>query len=243
MADAIQDVLDRLVWVVYVDLGYVSNKKDEIIKRLDVKYKKFSKLNNGINHTLAENLKLIKYILKYQETHSNDEVNVCCNIVDVKGNLMINPISKVLYYDYLGLDYLRAARKAINEQKVIGEDFGEQWLQYLKNQSKFSKKERRHIEFLLEESQRAFEEAMEIIEGDILWEGYIKYNYARVVLLNYIFGFKKTSKKEVLHVVKESVRARQKVLILCSSEESYLYIKLKGELKAAEILYNNIKYL
>ena len=97
----------------------------------------------------------------------------------VRGTMLKNPISKVVYFDYLGLFYMHKAEKLMTselEQSVYSVDGLKACLSgNLKNAE-------RVIEYL-KMALKEFQTALNVIGDDIMWNSFIQYNIARVSLL------------------------------------------------------------
>ena len=184
--DRIQDILDHILWYAYVDTKESQYKEhvQEIMDILDNRYKSFSSISNGNQYMLQEHIKLIMNVLNYQSVVREGPIlDPKGEMLNIRGRMFTNAISKTVYYDYLGLEY---HKKAISFLKSITGFEGEEFL--LENMKKikehaYSEDERNELEIYLTKAKEAFEEAMISSADDILWKGYITFNKARIDLL------------------------------------------------------------
>lgn len=278
-ADRIQSVLDHLLWYAYVDKDNKTYKRHIkiLIFLIEKKYKKFSVISNGNQHILNEHIKLIKRVLEYQEKSVGSTVGENKeSILNIRGRMFTNPVSKTLYYDYLGLEFYNTAKKLLEvELELDGDIFTTQNMNKIRESKKekdSSKKEKRiELSMYLEKAQKAFEKARESSEEDILWNGYITFNLARVELLAALVEdeFKENWSKSIeaaeyarFTVLKLFVGgqgkddvekrhaeyiAKKKGNVLSTKKEdndekiSYLETQFKQEHEYAKMLYYNMK--
>lgn len=243
LADSIQAVVDHLIWFAYTDSSneFVKKMSKDIIERIDKSYEKFSKVSNAVKYAFHENLELIKYVMKYQKSAKESTEYKSCELVNIKGKMIQNPISKIVYYDYLGLDYRRSAAQCLNAL-VPGEKAKEFSLENMRKLKENAKsQDLTKAKFLLEEAKEAFEKAVEYAEGDILWDGYVSYNLARVSVMYYLIEPEKYDKQKVLEDIEKAVYARKKVLNIYDVGNGYICNRLKDELARAEVLLENVK--
>lgn len=239
--DCVQVVIDHLLWFAYIDIQEESCQK-KIQKLINELYKTFTKLNawsNGKQYLLDENLKLITYVLIYQASRKNLEYIIeKGELNNIRGKILSNPVSMTIYYDYLGLEYRSKAVNCIKEICSIEDD------EYLINNmiiiqnKKFSDEQLNKITFYLNKSIDYLYKAEIIAKDDLLWEGYIKFNIARVILLKSLID--KLDKSDFEMSIDEAIYARRSIHYIFFSnqdcENSYLFLQFKKELYYSEII-------
>ena len=116
--DFLQYFLDRLLWLAYLD----SKREDyqasvmQIIEKIEKKYNEFNAISNGNQYVLREHIKLIKNTLNYQSvSHEGKELDANGKMLNIRGRMLVNGVSKTIYYDYLGLEYHKKALQKIRE--------------------------------------------------------------------------------------------------------------------------------
>lgn len=239
-ADSIQYVIDRLIWLAYIDRSdykYAKEKK-KLLKRIEKKNKRHCKLSNGMQYTLNENIKLIKYVMQYQQNADSDDYKTS-NIADIRGRMIQNPVSKIIYYDYLGLDYRKQAKMLLNVSGTAANEFSVENMTKIKEHS-YKIEELDKIKLLLGIAEDAFYKAEKYAEGDILWEGYIKYNLVRILIVYFLIEDEKIQGEQLLEKLEEVINARMRVCLIYKNKEGYLATKLQEELNSAKALYSNV---
>lgn len=246
----LQRIIDNLIWLAYVstDSEIYKNAMKKLRKKIDGEYRKYSELSNGIQYTLEEHINLINSVILYIErsTTINDvksqgfaEVS---SLEDVRGGMIQNPVSRTVYYDYVGLSYHKKAKaiiyKAIGDFNIPNEREPEYYVKIYGH--RFSEDEFLCIETLIEKSKKAFELGMAAAEGDLLWEGYIMYNRVRVRLLELVVF--KPKRLELFNEAKEELqrvkKIRKKILFLYAVSNSYIGEKLQYEVDLIDQLCN-----
>jgi len=108
--DFLQYFLDRLLWFAYLDTKREDYQASvmEIIEKIEKKYNEFNAISNGNQYVLREHIKLIKNVLNYQSvSHEGQELDANGKMLNIRGRMLVNGVSKTVYYDYLGLEYQR----------------------------------------------------------------------------------------------------------------------------------------
>ena len=232
-ADWLQKIIDNILWIAYVDQEDESYKvaKRRLISTIDNEYKKYAELSNGIQYTLGEHIKLIKNCLMYIEWSmgSSQKGMFLSRLEDVRGGIIRNPVSRTVYYDYLGLSYHKKARAIIMDAiRKSGEkgEVSEREGKFYKiiDELSFDELSLSHIKILLDKSLDAFDKAREASSSDILWDGYIRYNRIRIVLLKYVL-YKNESEITAEEISRELTlvkEIRENIKYLYTNGEEYL---------------------
>lgn len=244
--DSLQFLIDRLLWFAYVDTKNAESSIAiaEIINKFERKYYDFNSISNGNQYILKEHIKLIKNVLNYQSVaHEGKEIDANGEMLNIRGRMLLNSVSKTIYYDYLGLEYYK---KALNKLKDITKFSGEEFIkENMKIISSFnySESEKMEINGYLQEAQTAFNNAILSSESDILWKGYISFNKARIDLLCCLVNndFSQTQKWETS--ICKSIENRyfvKKVFLSNDQPCSFLELEFEKEYIYAEALYLSI---
>lgn len=233
-ADWIQTIMDHIVFFAYCDFD--SDEREKLKKSLDKEKGKYEGIGSEVKIILNENISLIKYVLDYQK---RDKDNSNRHIEDVRGEMLGNPVAKIVYYDYLGLDYLHMAgdimNKKVGKHKVFSEDYFKSWRQ----NNTFKEKEK--CLSILDEANKYFESAIRLTQDDLMWDGYIKYNLVRVNIMRFLLlnnKAKKIAYGNILKSLNTTILARKKVCHLFS-ESGYLYDQFQKELQMVIDLKSN----
>lgn len=189
-ADYLQNILDHLVFFGYVDFNkYVEIECDGLIKTIKEEAGRYKEISNGIKYQLDENIKLIEYVLKYQKIRNANRNSHFSKLENIRGSMLKNPVSQILYYNYLGLDYKNKIIRILKVENDNKEEFGIEWLKIIMCQN-YSTEEISKISFLIDRAENCFQKAYEKAKDSILWEGYISYNKVRVDIIKYLLDIK-----------------------------------------------------
>lgn len=242
--DRIQEILDCILWYAYTDTKNEKYKEHTriIIGYLDENYKKFNAISNGNQYILSEHIKLIKNVLKYQEvTHTGGKPDPSSEMLNIRGRMFQNAVSKTIYYDYLGLEYHKKAVALL--RSLIGFE-GTEFMQ--ENMGKiaghsYSESDKRELFLYLSKAREAFEKAAESSADDILWKGYITFNKARIDLLRLVLLNKFDENWD--KGIREAIYSRYGVMKIFApkGEKSFLHKEFEKEYYYAEATYVSMR--
>lgn len=244
--DTLQFLIDRLLWFAYVDLkdSECNNAINELINSLEKRYYEFNAISNGNQYVLREHIKLIKNVLHYQSiTHEGKEIDANGEMLNIRGRMFMNSVSKTIYYNYLGLEYYKKATNKLKEiTKIDGEEYIKKNMKII-TEFHYSESERLEIEGYLKEAQNAFDKATLSSEDDILWKGYISFNKARVNLLgclvNNCFSPDKSWEQGILKAIEDRYFVK-KIFISNTESLSFLELEFAKEYVYAKSLHLSI---
>lgn len=205
LCDRVQNFMDNLIWVAYAKESSRNNlnvtMSPQVVQKLrnylDSLYREaqgYAKLNSGIRYVLMENLGLIECVLKYL-TRSDEFLSTRRSskktIADVRGGMIRNPVSQVVYYDYLGLHYLDRAAKMIqealsNDEPVVYKASGARLLRSLT----IAEDKLDVVAAYLGRAHENFENASSKMQDSLLWKSYIQYNECRAKYLEVALGLR-----------------------------------------------------
>lgn len=239
-SDNLQNIIDSILWFAYTDVrsSECQSKAKELTELLDKKFLEFDRITNGNQYLLMESIKLIKYVLYYQGNRDTSDFNPKFDLINIRGKLLRNPISKIIYLDYLGLSYNAKAIALVKDIcKLNGQVFLPENIKKIYNTDFKDKYE--HINLYLQRAHKAFAMARELSEDEVLWEGYIKYNLARVLLMKALVN--KSSFEEWELLIAETIEARHRVAVLFGDlikdgENSYLINSFEKELYLSKMV-------
>lgn len=242
-ADSIQNIIDSILWFAYTDVRSekCQKKAEELIRLLNDKYEEFDQISNGNQYLLQESIKLINYVLYYQGNKDTPLYDSKYDLINIRGKLLRNPIAKIVYYDYLGLSYNVKAIAIIRSRcSISGQPFLKENIKRIYKTNFQSDLEK--INMYLDKAEKIFSQAKELAEEEILWEGYIKYNMARVVLMRALVN--KSDFEEWDKLISETIVARQRIVMVFEDLvdeplESYLIQQFEQELYLSEIVKKN----
>lgn len=196
-------------------------KVDEIIHLIKKRQEALDSVSLGNLTLINETVKLIEAVMNYQQlmhkSKSNKD-NIPHDILDVRGNMLKNAVSKTVYYNYLGLFYNKKAMGVIKECLQLEEsDFlsieGHKTLLEKKKSTRISDKDKELLSIYLSESKKAFHTALECIQDDKMWNGFILYNDARTTYFYQLF-FPEKKLPNWEELLNEAIVARAQLNIL-----------------------------
>lgn len=209
IADNVQEVANLLVLVPYfikannqelssVNLDRVSVLLDTIKCQVD----NFKEISDGSCKLLEETIKLIESIFAYQRV-GNQKADPS-KLLEIRGSIFVNPVTIILYNDYLGLYFLKRAHNLLcNHQTNLS------WKQMADNANRCSSDDRAMALVYCDKAIDAFKHAKDNVGDDMIWTGYICFNIARAEymkqLLNESFGDTLTNDWETS--INESIRS------------------------------------
>lgn len=256
-SELLQKMIDSLIWFAYIDDDEQTKRRKNLLYQqlYEIYQKDYSDLSSKIKYLLGENLKLIQAVILYQDASRKHEYEIS-GLENVRGEMLPNPISKIVYYDYLGLDYRRKAEKVLRDsnpvlqEKVDGnwkvEPFSREYLEQIWSNT-YEGDERKHFQILIERACECFGEASRLANGNVLWEGYIEFNKARADIMCFLVlhgdeedVWKKL--QELEKTIEKVIYARRRVVhLMCNQSSpdgkvSYLDQMFQKELQMAETL-------
>ena len=249
-ADHLQRVVDSLVWFAYVTNDQGTNERIRVLcRKLRAPFEgAFTDMSSGVCNLLSENLKLIEAVLGYQRVR-NGANTMLSSLEDVRGGVLKNPVSKTVYYDYLGLHYRRLASQVMNPG-LDGDEFSEGNMRKAADGNR-DEDTSRHCEILSDRARWCFMQAEKVSGDNLLWISYISYNMMRVRIMIYLLHAREMPAGEGLELrgqiacgLDEMVRNREEAeYLFCGSRkrsavaaESYLEARLRAETDLARKL-------
>ena len=238
-ADSIQNMIDHIIWFAYLDFSNEDFRKnyDKMMRCAEKRLRHYSKLSNGIQYTLHENVKLIKYVLGYQ-MNRNLSYGYITSLEDVRGGMIRNPMAQIVYYDYLGLHYRRKAAELLKTCGCKTPEFSREYMQFVRDYE-FSEGTKRNIHLLLNHAETDFTRANEIAKDDILWKNYLFFNVVRTKIMVWLLEGNNSpvSYEQIENLLNETIRVRREVKFFYDSiAGGYLKSMFEKECEYAEKL-------
>lgn len=199
LADSVQEVADMMIFVPFLirvneDKNLTADRYQKTINNLMVtincRVKKYEAISDGSCKLLNETLKLVEYVFYYQLKSAQEKADPS-KLLDIRGSLFVNPVSIILYNDYLGLYYLQEAiglldpetkeekkdKKEKDKKKLLGES-----TEFIISQrDKIDDNTKNLAISYLETAVRLFKKALENVGEDTIWRAFICYNMSRAL--------------------------------------------------------------
>lgn len=204
LADNVQEVADLLVLIPYFIKGNSAvqlNRVSELLDSIRNKVDNFKEISDGSCKLLEETVSLIAAVFAYQKYGQIDSSP--SKLLEIRGSLFINPVTSILYYDYLGLYYLRCATYLLTGKISPS-------LVVIMSCIKKCKDEDKSLAFVYcDKASGAFKRAKEHSEEDMIWTGYVCFNLARAEYLMQTLSesFGETTDNEWERTINKSIRS------------------------------------
>lgn len=179
LADNVQEVADLLVLVPYFIKGESAIQRNQVSSLLNtIRYKvdDFKEISDGSCKLLEETVNLIDSVFAYQKM-ANEETSDPSKLLEIRGSLFINPVTSILYYDYLGLYFLRRAMSLLTDK--VNPSLKET----IECASNCIKEKNSMALVYCHKASESFRLAKENVGEDMIWTGYVCFNLARAVYL------------------------------------------------------------
>lgn len=191
LADSIQQLIDYMIFFPYYvnasDEAFAQKSRESVNKLfslIDGYVREFDKMSEGSSVLLNENLKLIKAVFDVQLKRVGCSTSETVNILEVRGTMMKNPVSRVLYHDYAGLFYLAKALDVMCGAMKCQSRSEMYDISRIKDMKSIPDNEKCRISEYLGQSEKEFYNALDVIGEDIMWRGMIYFNIARAKFFN-----------------------------------------------------------
>lgn len=191
LADNIQEVINVLVLLPFIvnsiDDKYAEKNRVEIellLSKIKHKVDTYEKMSEGSCVLMKESVKLIEAVFSYQKLRSLDAASDC-HLMDVRGAMLKNAVSRTVYYNYMGLLYLtKAIESILRHLNIIMPNSAIYKITTLQALKKRCVEECPEVAVAhLKMAMHYFRLALDMIKDDIMWNAFINFNLARVEFL------------------------------------------------------------
>ena len=183
-ADCIQQTIDYLALIPFIlpsdrsdtDNHRIEEKINNLLELIERRVRKFEKVNAGSSILMKESLYLIEAVIGQQfENHfKSGQLQKRVPMPAVRGTMLKNPISKVVYYNYLGLFYMHKAFSL-----VFGDRNYDPLIEEVADVCERKVNDKTVVVDYLELAEKQFSAALDVIGDDVMWNAFIHYNLAR----------------------------------------------------------------
>ena len=193
LADNVQEVANMLVLIPYFintknheESSIQRNRITSLLNTINNKVENFKEISDGSCKLLEETVNLIDAVFAYQKWNTNED-DKTVKLLEIRGSIFVNPVTSILYYDYLGLYFLRRAKETLSKIQAtptLSEFF---------NSARESSHEDKAMALVYcDKAVNAFKHAIDNTGDDMIWSAYICFNIARTEylkqLLNHSFN-------------------------------------------------------
>jgi len=180
LADSVQEVADIMVLVPFF-IQTSDQKKSSIhiqrvsklIQTMKHSVENFKEISDGSCKLLDETVNLIDSVFSYQKMTANGKSNPS-KLLEIRGSIFINPVSCILYNNYLGLYYLqRAVAILCNHQ------FGLSLREQIESATVSSSDNKALALIYADKASLSFRKAKDYIGDDNIWRAFVCFNISR----------------------------------------------------------------
>lgn len=184
LADNVQEVADMMVLVPLFIHTNDSAQSDIHIKSVQAllntmkhQVSNFKEISDGSCKLLDETVNLIDSIFAYQNMTGTGKSDPS-KLLEIRGSLFINPVTCILYNNYLGLYLLRRATTILGRHQK-----GLSLREMIDSANECSVEDKSMALVYLNKASDSFIRAKENIGDDMIWKGFVCFNLARAEYL------------------------------------------------------------
>lgn len=189
LADSVQEIADMMVLIpffIHTNEKIASfnhrAKVSNLLRTMKLRVKEFNTISDGSCKLLDETVDLIEAVFAYQKVNGNIESNPS-KLLEIRGSIFVNPITCILYNNYLGLYLLRCAK-----EKLTGNQRGLSPRELLERAEKSTPNDKSIAFVYCSKALEYFKRAKENVGDDMIWTGFICFNLARAEYLKHFLG-------------------------------------------------------
>lgn len=209
LADSVQEVADMMVLVPF--FIQTSNQKNssvhlhrvsDLIATMKRRVENFKEISDGSCKLLDETVNLIDSVFSYQKMTANGKSDPS-KLLEIRGSIFINPVSCILYNNYLGLYFLQRATAILCNYQT-----GLSLKQQIEHVAICSSENKSLALIYADKASISFRKAKEHIGDDNIWRAFVCFNIARAEYMRRILekSFGKQSDTPWEESINESIR-------------------------------------
>lgn len=189
LSDSVQEVADMMVLVpffIQTDDQQRSSLHMERVAALINAMKKsvdeFKEISDGSCKLLEETVSLIEAVFAYQKMTANGESNPS-KLLEIRGSIFANPVSNILYNNYLGLYFLQRATNILcNHQKGLTLRL------QIESVSLCNSTDKSLAIMYAGKAEALFQKAKDYIGEDTIWQAFVCFNISRAQYMLEVTG-------------------------------------------------------
>lgn len=209
IADNVQEVADLMVLVpffIQTNDQYASavhlQRVSSLIKMMHERVNSFKEISDGSCKLLEETVSLIDSVFSYQKLTATGDSDPS-KLLEVRGSIFINPVSVILYNNYLGLYFLQRATDILSEHQK-----GLSLKHQIEKATTCSADDKALAIMYAGKAVGLFKKAYESIGDDTIWRAFVCFNIARAQYMLQLLGntFEQSAKEDWEKTINESIR-------------------------------------
>ena len=210
LADNVQEVADMMVLVPFFIQTNDQNASGIHLKRVSVllrtmkdRVENFKEISDGSCKLLEETLSLIDSVFAYQKMTATGESDPS-KLLEIRGSIFINPVTCILYNNYLGLYSLQRATSLLCAHQT-----GLSLRQMVECVKDCSVEDKSMALVYADKASESFKRAKDNIGDDMIWTAFVCFNIARAEYMKQLIkeSFGETTNNEWEAYINESIRS------------------------------------
>ena len=204
LADCVQEVADMMILVPFfirtdnlINSSTHKKKVTALINKMKKSVSDFKEISDGSCKLLEETVSLIDSIFSYQKMTAYEEED-SSKLLEIRGSIFINPVSIILYHNYLGLYFLQRAFDAVDRQKKGLS------LWHRIEKLNCSDEDKELAIMYSNKAVKLFKTAYDNIGEDTIWRAFVCFNMSRALYHLHLLGAKTNEDWET--IIDESIR-------------------------------------
>lgn len=209
LSDSVQEVADMMVLVPF--FIQTNNQKNSsvhlqrvssLIATMKRRVENFKEISDGSCKLLDETVNLIDSVFSYQKMTANGQSDPS-KLLEIRGSIFINPVSCILYNNYLGLYFLQRATSILCNYQT-----GLSLKQQIEQAAICSPDNKALALIYADKASISFKKAKEHIGDDNIWRAFVCFNIARAEYMRQLLekSFGKLNDTSWEESINESIR-------------------------------------
>lgn len=179
LADSVQEVADMMVLVPFFIQTNNQNasavhlqRVTSLIKMMHGRVNSFKEISDGSCKLLEETVSLIDSVFSYQKLTITGDSDPS-KLLEIRGSIFINPVSCILYHNYLGLYFIQRAADILADNQNLT------LRQRIERVKECLEEDRSLALIYAGKASDAFKRAKEYIGDDNIWHAFVSFNISR----------------------------------------------------------------
>lgn len=179
LADHVQEVADMMVLVPFFiqtnnekASGVHQDRVAKLIKQMKLRVNSFKEISDGSCKLLDETVNLIDSVFAYQKMTATGDSDPS-KLMEIRGSVFINPVSCILYHNYLGLYFIQRAAAILSDNQILS------LRQRIERVKECSDDDRSLALIYAGKASDCFKRAKEYIGDDNIWHAFVSFNISR----------------------------------------------------------------
>ena len=184
LSDSVQEVADAMVLVPFFiqtdDMQKSAVHMQRVASLINTMKKEvgeFREISDGSCKLLEETVSLIEAVFAFQKMTANGEPNPS-KLLELRGSIFVNPVSVILYNNYLGLYFLQRATNVLCQHQK-----GLTLRQQINMATQCPASDKALAIMYASKAVKLFQKAKEHIGEDTIWQAFVCFNISRALYM------------------------------------------------------------